>query len=239
MQWTVLMSLILIFSCQTSNKHHTKWDYSAINKNHNWAKLDPTYSSCEKGIHQSPINISTEYVLEEKNTVSFNYDNEKAKIINNGHTIELAFDDQNTITVDKKTFTLKQLHFHTHSEHSIDGKFYPAEIHLVHQAIDGQLAVLAIFIELDESAKERFGFFRNIGKENTSINFKQLKKHFVSHYYYEGSLTTPPCSENVKWIILSKPLHLKAAQLAPFEKYYKNNYRPVNKLNDRVVFLSH
>jgi carbonic anhydrase len=225
--------LNILISCQS--KH---WDYANSHQSQDWANLNKKYKKCSTGKMQSPINLSLEQSIRMKHKISINYHDDYAQIIDDGHTIKEVFSSRNYINIDNKQYFLKQLHFHNHSEHSLEGIYYPAEVHFVHQSEDGQLAVLGIFIELTNKKNSSYGFFKNIGKGRSLVKLSKILKLNGGHFYYTGSLTTPPCSENVKWIILDKHISVNYSQLKHFTKHYKNNYRPTNEKKGHKLYHS-
>lgn len=235
----MLSVLLLNFACQSHNSH---WGYTGKEAPDFWGELDQSYRSCKDGTHQSPINLTTKNAKQMHQPLSFNYHNSTAEVINNGHTIEVDFTEKNFVELDAVKYFLKQLHFHSHSEHSLDGNYYPAEVHFVHKSVKGDLLVVGIFIELGESEDE-IGLFEHIpasakAKEKTNIRLDAIKQMAHSHFYYQGSLTTPPCTENVHWIIMDKHIFVKKEQLSKFKAFYTNNYRPVQKTKDHVLYHS-
>lgn len=228
-----LLFLSAVFSCQSSH-----WDYKHENTAHSWAALSNNYEACQSGKKQSPIDLSRSKSQDFNKKIDIKYKDEYAEIINDGHTIKEHFKTNNYISIDKKNFFLQQLHFHSHSEHSLDGIYYPLEIHLVHRSKDNEIAVLGIFVEITSLKKNEFGFFKHINSGKSLIKLSKIQNLNGEHFYYEGSLTTPPCSESVQWIILDKHVQIERSQLEPYKKHYRNNYRPVNQIKDHVLYHS-
>ncbi len=146
-------------------------------------------------------------------------------------------------SIDGVEYKLLQFHFHTPSEEKFDGKPYPLVAHLVHKSAQGQLAVVAVLFKVGkENAALKPVFDKLPPKEGDTlaleaINLADLLPADPSYYAFMGSLTTPPCSEDVRWQVLKTPVTLSAAQLAAFRKLYKMNARPVQPLNGRKVLL--
>jgi carbonic anhydrase len=144
-----------------------------------------------------------------------------------------------TLTIDDKAYQLAQLHFHTPSEHTIDGTRYPAEVHLVHAADDGQLAVVGVMFEEGDENAALAEFWNNIPniEEAGTVNFNagSLLPDDRTAYTYSGSLTTPPCSEVVSWHVMETPVSISADQLETLTNMHDDNERPIQPLNDRTV----
>ncbi len=231
----------------------THWGYEGDDGPSNWASLDPVYATCGNGKHQSPVNIVRSDVGE---GVTFSFDYKKApsfhiahnehmeEIIDNGHTIQVTVEEGSEVTINGKAFALKQFHFHTPSEHTIDGEHYPMEMHMVHQSPDKSLAVVAVLFEEGEVPNENFneiiahipaskGDAKHVS--DTDLEIKAALPSEMAAYHYVGSLTTPPCSENVQWLVLRKPFSLTPEQIEAFSSKIAKNNRPVQALNDRMV----
>ena len=125
--------------------------------------------------------------------INIDYHDDYAEVLNDGHTIKEKFKKSNHIEINNHKYYLNQLHFHAHSEHSLDGIYYPLEIHLVHQSLLGELAVVALLVEISSKKKNEYGFFKNIDKGKTFVKLSKISNMTRGFFYYEGSLTTPPC----------------------------------------------
>ena len=140
------------------------------------------------------------------------------------------------LTVDGKSYNLLQFHFHTPSEHYIGGLPYPMEVHFVHQAEDGQLGVIGVLMKLGEESKAISKIWGAIAEQGTiSLSAKDLLPANLDYFKYEGSLTTPPCSEGVQWHVVKEPITISEAQLIAFQELFPVNARPVQPLNTRTV----
>ncbi|MDZ7608577.1 MAG: carbonic anhydrase family protein [Cyclobacteriaceae bacterium] len=233
----------------------THWGYEGNIGPANWATLDPVYAVCANGMHQSPVNITK---IEAGTGVSFKLDyntipafkiqhtEHMEEIIDNGHTIQVSVEEGSSITVEGKAYVLKQFHFHTPSEHTIDGKHMPMEMHMVHQSDDKSLAVVSVMFTIGDVANENIaiivanlpdakGDTKHVADAGLNINGALPANSFA--YHYIGSLTTPPCSENVQWFVLRDPVPVSADQIEAFHARIGNNNRPVQGLNDRSVML--
>lgn len=228
------------------------WGYSGDTGPSTWATLSPVYAMCGEGKHQSPINIVTSDV---KGTANWSTDYKSTAllishtehmedIVDNGHTIQITVDEGSTLTVEGKSYSLKQFHLHTPSEHTLNGKNQPMEMHMVHQSEDGSLAVLGVlftegkvpnadFAKIIAHLPNAKGETKHVADENLELSVHMPKDNFA--YHYTGSLTTPPCSENVQWLVLRDQISLTKDQIEAFSSRIGPNNRPTHPLNDRVV----
>jgi len=227
-----------------THQHETHWGYTGAGGPHAWGELLNEYSTCKTGKYQSPVDISSVTIGPMPN-IRLNYKSSTVRVINNGHTIKVEYDAGSTIQVSAKSYQLLQFHFHSPSEHTIGGKAYPMVAHLVHQASDGHLGVLAVlFIEGRENAfLQQFwnSLPQNQGDKfvdrKTKINMKNLLPRKLQYFNYIGSLTTPPCSEGVNWMLLAHPVEASRQQIDKFLALFPQSVRPVAPLNGRVVIL--
>src|SRR5687768_1296857 len=228
------------------------WGYSGNEGPTAWATLSPVYALCAEGKGQSPINIvktdakgGANWKLNYKTTsLRIAHNEHMDDIIDNGHTIQVTVDEGSTFSFGEKTYNLKQFHFHTPSEHTVDGKNMPMEMHMVHQSDDGSLAVVSVMFKEGKTANENFSkIIANLpnakgeSKHITDANL-ELKVHLPKDnyaYHYTGSLTTPPCSENVQWLVLRDMVSLTADQITSFSSRIGPNNRPTQPLNSRTV----
>lgn len=225
----------------------THWSYEEHGGAAHWGDLDPAYVACKLGRNQSPIDIHSAAVKLNKKlpALKFAYTDGAGEVVNNGHTIQVNLAQGGTVTIQGETYTLLQFHFHHPSEEKIDGKSFPLVAHLVHKSSSGQLAVIAVlFNHGRENAvlKPIFAHLPAAAGDKTALadTFNVARMLPAEHAYFSftGSLTTPPCSENVRWQVLKTPLELSAKQLNQFIRLYPMNARPVQPLNGRVVQLS-
>lgn len=199
---------------------------------------------------QSPIDVNTAAASGDA-TWEFNYGtssllmahNEHVEdLLDNGHTIQLSVEEGSTLKLGGNTYSLKQFHFHTPSEHTVDGKHTPMEMHMVHASTDGKLAVVSIMIE-EGKANANFAkiieYLPSAPGDTVKADHKLvLDAHMPNKekaYHYVGSLTTPPCSEGVEWLVLTERITMSPDQIKAFATRMNNNNRPVQKLNDRAV----
>jgi len=242
----ILVGSLLVTSTLFAGEHGTHWGYTGHEGPANWGDLDPKYSMCKDGKSQSPINISESVriktVSEER--IGFNYNTNTTGVLNNGHTIQVNISDGSSITIDGISFSLKQFHFHTPSENQIDGKNFPLEAHFVHASKDGQLAVVALMFEDGKENRlikkvwskmpHEAGKTHAINLSSREIN--DLLPRSKAYYRFSGSLTTPPCSEGVRWLVLKNYATISKAQVKEFlHTMHHENNRPIQAINARKV----
>ncbi len=187
---------------------HVNWRYIGENRAENWAKLSPEYQICQIGKNQSPINIKSPISIEAPQ-ISINYKESPINLFNNGHTIQVNYTPGSMLKIGDKSFELLQFHFHHPSEHLLDGESFPMEAHFVHKASDNTLAVLGIFIKAGRENNALKSIWDVIPMSKLSqkkvfdrmINATKILPQEQNFYTYFGSLTTPPCSEIVTWIV--------------------------------------
>jgi carbonic anhydrase len=229
-------------SCYSAEK--ANWSYGGATGPAKWGSLEKGFAECKVGQIQSPIDILDASARKgDLPSLLFNYRPSPLRIIDNGHTIQVNYAPGSFVTVEGKRYELMEFHFHKPSEEKIDGKGHDMVAHLVHQGPAGKLAVLAVLLDagktnplmktlLDNLPKEK-------GQENVAdaikINALELLPQNKGYYTYPGSLTTPPCSENVTWFVLKTPVQVSADEIARFARYYPMNARPVQPVNGRDI----
>lgn len=237
------LSSSVLASNKTSKVH---WGYIGEEGPSNWAKLSPEFSSCKSGRSQSPINIDSSAIGADLPGLEINYGKSPLKIINNGHTIQVNYEPGSFLSIDGESYELVQFHFHHPSEHKIDNESFPMELHLVHQNHQGAFAVLGVLLKQGQENKTLQSIWNALpqtrGSEQTigdvTINATDLLPTNRSSYRYHGSLTTPPCSENVHWIVLQQPVEISNPQVQTFAELFPMNARPVQSLNRRFLLRS-
>jgi len=236
-----LLILIIIGIMPTFVLASGEWGYSNKISPDHWAELSKKYGRCKSGKVQSPIDLKKSQAISLKDKIVLDYKVSKANVVNNGHTIEFDLLEKNEIKLNGKTFQLIQFHFHADSEHTINGKHFPAELHLVHKAKDGELAVLGVLIKPGNHNLKQ-SFFDKVPKIGAkgakTIDLNEILPVNKSHFFYKGSLTTPPCSEGVNWIVFSEPISIPTNRLKKFKCFYSHNYRETQQINKRKIYYS-
>jgi carbonic anhydrase len=165
-------------------------------------------------------------------------------LVNNGHTVQAnASTPANSIVVEGKEYKLAQFHFHTPSEHQFNGEHYDMELHLVHQDANGKLAVLGVMIQEGKQNEKLASVWEALPQEETEndvsvdepVDLQALLPADQTSFHYNGSLTTPPCSEGVKWIVFEQPMEMSKEQIQAFQQIFPDNHRPVQPLNEREI----
>jgi len=217
------------------------WGYEGHAAPAKWGDLQPDFATCKLGAEQSPIDIRGA-AKADLPALGLAYTPGAAEVVNNGHTIQVNLSAGGTATLPTGAYQLLQFHFHTPSEEKIAGKSYPLVAHLVHRNAEGKLAVVAVlFKEGKENAALApvFAAMPSKAEDKASLkdgfNASALLPAKLGYYAFVGSLTTPPCSEGVRWQVLKDPVEISKAQLASFRKLYAMNARPVQPLGKRVV----
>lgn len=219
------------------------WGYGSAANPTAWGKLSPEFSKCELGLEQSPIDIKGA-VKGASAPIAFNYRSSPLVVVNNGHTIQVNYAAGSSISIDREQYALLQFHFHIPSEHQIAGKAAAMEVHLVHRNAVGKIAVVGVMMKEGTEQMSIDRVWQAIpisGKtntvENTPIDAVNLLPTSRSYYSYTGSLTTPPCSEGVKWYVFKTPIYLSAKQIQTFENLYQVDARPIQPIGNRKIEL--
>ncbi len=220
------------------------WSYQGVDGPANWGDLDAANRVCSAGGQQSPIDIG-DTIRAQLTPLKITWDKRADTIVNNGHTIQLNLGDSSILGYGGTNYRLLQFHFHHPSEHLIGGKSFAMEVHFVHANAAGSLAVIgvlmatgranAVFNKIVSTMPDKEG---PAVKADPAINPNGLLPAKLGYYRYSGSLTTPPCSETVDWLLLTDPIQVADADVARFAKLYPMNARPVQKANRRFVLRS-
>lgn len=223
------------------------WSYSGADGPDHWGDLSPDFATCKTGQQQSPLNI-VDAQPAELAPIHFDYQLSPLKILNNGHTIQVLYASGSSISVNGIAFPLVQFHFHHPSETEINGQKYDMELHLVHlDSASGRAAVVAILIKSGNPNPlmgQLWDYIPNeLGKlgehKKMVFNAADFLPGDRNYYAFDGSLTTPPCSESVKWYVLKNPIEASPAQIARFARLYPDDARPVQPQNGRQIAESH
>lgn len=241
MRKTFFVIGLLLFASSAISATGPHWEYSGEAGPENWAKLSPEYGACA-GKNQSPINLSG-LINAKLKPIIFQYKSGSTDILNNGHTIQINAAMGSSITVDGVQFELKQFHFHAPSENLINGKSYPLEAHLVHADKDGNLAVVAVMFTEGKANQALEKAWRQIPKQageklSLTSNISPLDVLPENRHYYRfnGSLTTPPCSEGVRWLVMKQSISASKEQMETFmQVMHHPNNRPVQSVNARPI----
>jgi len=257
--------VILTVACSDSDDHDSKavdhiktahaekpsshttahWAYQGDGAPHAWHMIKEEYGTCGEGKSQSPIDIST-VTISSLSGIEFNYKSSPLELTNKGHTIQANYHSGSYIVVNGKRFDLLQYHFHSPSEHTIGGKGYDMVVHLAHKSADGQLAMIGVLFKVGDKNQVIDKLWANLPTErgqtntvkNTRVNAIDLLPADLTYFNYLGSVTTPPCAEEVNWMVMATPNTISKKQVKQFTDLFPLSVRPVQPLNGRVVRVS-
>ena len=217
------------------------WDYAGENNPEGWAQLKPEYAKCATGKRQSPIDIR-DGIRVDLDPVAVDYKPGGFRVIDNGHTVQVNVAAGNSIEVGGRRYDLIQFHFHRPSEERVNGRQFDMVVHLVHRDLEGRLAVIAVLLERGNTLQAIQSVWNNLplekGEETVSrtlldpVDLLPLER---SYFTYMGSLTTPPCSEGVLWLVMKKPMPISAEQIGIFARLYPMNARPIQAASGRLI----
>ena len=221
------------------------WSYGGHGGPPEWGALSPEFATCKVGKHQSPIDIRGAKSANLP-AIQFNYQPAELALIDNGHTIQVNYPPGSWIDVGGERYDLVQFHFHHPSEEKVDGKAHAMVAHLVHKNAEGKLAVVAVLLDGGGDNATIDTIWKNLPKEKekqvavsgTTIDASALLPKDRAYYTFEGSLTTPPCSEGVRWLVMKSPTKISDGELATFAGVYPMNARPTQPLNGRSIEVS-
>lgn len=217
------------------------WSYEGDDGPANWGKINPEWAKCGTGNRQSPIDIRDGMKVELEQ-ISFDYHPSSFNVTDNGHTVQVMLGSGNFITVNNRMYELIQFHFHRPSEERINGKGYEMVMHLVHKDGEGKLAVLALLLERGKPQPVIQTVWNNLPLEkfetlapSTVLDPMDLLPARRDYFTFMGSLTTPPCSEGVLWLVMKEPVQASPAQMALFSRLYPLNARPIQPGSGRII----
>jgi carbonic anhydrase len=219
----------------------TFWTYEGEFGPANWSKINAGWNKCNGGTRQSPIDIR-DGIKVDLEQIAFDYRPSGFSVTDNGHTVQVQLGTGNFLSVAGRTYELQQLHFHRPAEERVNGKTYEMGIHLVHKDIEGRTAILALMLQRGRAQPAVQTVWNNLPLEKRdtftpSIVFdpNDLLPERRDYYTYMGSLSEPPCSEGVLWLVMKEPLQASAEQMALFSRLYPLNARPVQTAGGRMI----
>lgn len=231
-----------------------EWSYAGANGPENWHRLSPSYALCQAGQRQSPIDLGRIRHPSIKQLdssglsapiIKIAHHEHVEDIVDDGHTIQVSFDPGNFLSLESGTYELKQLHFHSPSEHRWGDKAAPLEMHVVFQSSEEKFAVMAVFIKAGLENSNFAYILKNLPAkkgaakhvEKVDIDLDDLIPVSREIIHYEGSLTTPPCLENVEWLIFTQPIEWSKEQIDALSPRLHHNARPVQQVGARRAVL--
>jgi carbonic anhydrase len=249
--YTILISLSLFVGLLSTahgneiDESNHSWGYEGGTGPLHWGEMEQDHEKhlmCREGVRQSPIDFNHVPGLK-LDRLHSHYSKTPINLINNSHTILLKYEQGSYVEWEGEKFELIQVHFHHPSEHTVNGKVFPMEIHFMHKSGDHEYIVIGVFAEYGKPNNTIQKLWDHIpikvDKEflvkNHFINAETLFPSVKDYFMYNGSLTTPPCSENVTWFLFEEPKELSQKQVEHFQKFIDHNARPVQKQNHRIV----
>jgi len=235
----LLMALSAIGTACASAPH---WSYEEKAGPARGGERAENYETCHNGKFQSPIDIKN--AIDGKlPPLGLEFHTSAETLVNNGHTIQVSVDDEDDFMLDGEVFQLKQYHFHTPSENQIAGRSFPLEAHFVHSNAAGELAVVAVMFDIGKENPALNPILAAIPPQlnhavavDKQVNLRPLFPTDLHYYRFSGSLTTPPCSEGLRWLVIKQPVTLSEAQLDAFRQALKtSNNRPLQPLHGRLI----
>ncbi|MEO8807729.1 MAG: carbonic anhydrase family protein [Burkholderiaceae bacterium] len=221
--------------------HSAHWSYEGRGGPESWGQMKPEFAKCSSGARQSPIDIR-DGIKVSLDAVQFDYKPSAFRVIDNGHTVQVNVAAGNSIEVMGRRYELLQFHFHRPSEERIDGKQFDMVAHLVHKDLEGRLAVVAVLLERGSALPIVQSVWNNLPLEKGDevaarlpLDMGALLPTERSYFTYMGSLTTPPCSEGVLWMVMKNPVQVSAEQIGIFSRLYPMNARPIQSASGRLI----
>lgn len=226
-KFLIFLPLIFVFSCAKN------WGYEGKNAAQNWGNLSEEFKFCKIGYNQSPIDVKLSF---EASELKFFYQNSEVETLNKNHVRQIIFDHRDFVLRGKKKYFLRHLEFHHPSEHLVNSNQHSLEMQIYHKSDDEQLLVLAIFLEIGAENLTFDDLIKTLSKSenSTKLNWAKIVKSTDKMFFYDGSLTTPPCIEGVKWYVMKTPLEISKEQMNQIIKlaiFTKSNARPVQKFH--------
>ncbi len=217
------------------------WHYDGDSGPGHWGKLNPAWAKCDSGQRQSPIDIR-DGLRVDLEPINFEYKPARFNVLDNGHTVQVNVSTGNAMILTGRSYELVQFHFHLPSEERINGKGYPMVLHMLHKDLAGRLAMVAVLIEEGTTHQAVQQVWNNLPLEKNdpvvataSLDLARLLPSRREYFTYMGSLTTPPCSEGVLWVVMKEPIQLSSQQIAIFSRLYPMNARPIQAQAGRLI----
>ena len=217
----------------------THWGYEGAHGPAHWGSVDPGFATCAEGRQQSPIDLAGAE-QRDLSEIVFDYTPSPISILNNGHTVQVNYQPGSGIVLEGTRYELLQFHFHGRSEHTVDGAGFPMEMHLVHAEAGGALAVVGVLLDEGGVNEALAPVWRGLPEEpgpaavvEGTVDAAGLLPEQRTTWRYAGSLTTPPCTEGVSWLVMTEPATVSGEQIEAFSAIFSGNYRPVQPRHGR------
>jgi len=237
----LFLTCIATISAAQSTAH---WDYRGKYGPLAWGKLDPSYRACSQGHEQSPIDIHGAHRNNDLKPIEFHYISGAVTLENDGHTIVVHVNPGSYVIADGVRYDLEYYDFHRPSEEAVNGRLSDMDVQLMHKSADGKVAVIAVRLNENQDAPnatlatlwQHLPMTTGATEKITDmVNPGGLLPHDHGYWTYMGSLTTPPCTEGVRWFVLEQELSLSRDQLNAFTALFKINSRPLQDPHDRRI----
>ena len=241
--YCALVLLVALAGCSEATHPTAHWGYKGAEGPAHWGRISSDFALCDSGKHQSPIDI-TDTIDGDLPSLNFDYTTKGRMIVNNGHTIQVNYAPGSLLSVGDQSFELKQFHFHSPSENTINGRTYPLELHLVHADHEGRLAVVGVLFEYGAANQDIATIWQHAPQETAGEGLmpdafnaaRLLPPNRLDHYRFSGSLTTPPCSEGVSWFVLKATQTVSVQQVERLVAILEGtNNRPVQPTHARLI----
>ncbi len=236
---------LALAACVAAPAHAQHWGYDGHEGPEHWQDMSADWAVCAAGQQQSPINLTAPVEAEFAGAEIDWADETAGVVVDNGHTVQINVENAGGVTIGGTSYSLLQFHFHAASEHTINGRHSPMEVHFVHQSEAGDLAVIGVMVERGDALATLDSVWAAMPADSQAspgIAARLYLNDFLpadrSAFRYQGSLTTPPCSEIVSWTVLTHPVTATPAQIATFETRHPDSFRPVQSLNRRYVLVT-
>lgn len=217
--------------------HAAPWTYGGDTGVDHWHTLHEDFGICDTGVHQSPVNI-TNTIDADLPPLTLTGETEITSVENKGYTVQYNFETGSEMSLRGNTFGLAQVHFHVPAEYQVDGESFPMDAHFVHADADRNLAVIGLLFKEGDANPVLADMWSGLSDDSAleDVDWQALLPTDRDYYYFSGSLTTPPCSEGVRWVVMKEPVEASAEQITTLRGLInEDNARPLQELNARVI----
>ena len=236
---------LALAACAAAPAHAQHWGYDGHEGPEHWQAMNPDWAVCAAGQQQSPINLTGAMQADFAPAMIDWADETAGVVVDNGHTVQVSVENAGGLMLGDTHYALLQFHFHAASEHTINGRQAPMEVHFVHQSEAGDLAVIGVMVERGDALATLDSVWAAMPADSQAspgiaarVHLNDFLPEDRESFRYQGSLTTPPCSEIVSWTVLTHPVTATPGQIGAFESRHPDSFRPVQPLNRRYVLVS-
>lgn len=244
MRFSALICFLLGAAVAGAQAAPTQWTYTGRTGPINWSKLDPAYRACSEGHQQSPVDIRGARLNTALQPIDFHYIGGAVTVENTGNMIVVHVDPGSYIVADGTRYNLDRFEFHHPSEHAVRGRLTDMDVELVHKSADGKMAMVAVRLTLDrgEPNATLATLWEHLPqtphtteKVTAMVNPGGFLPTDRGYWTYMGSLTTPPCTEGVRWFVMEQPISISRYQLQAVERLFRVSSRPLQDLHGRRI----